>query len=352
MAVVYYTPIDSKTSINDIQKISYQLLNKIIEKEEIELETYIPLKVHFGEKGNYTYIKPEYYMGIINFLKDRNIKSSYIETSVLYGGNRNKSDLHLQTALDHGFNQLPIIFADGEQGEKYAEIEINKKHFKSCKIGYEFLKYNQLIVISHFKGHTFAGFGGAIKQLSMGHASKGGKLAMHMGIKPKIINRKCKQCKKCLLQCNENAITIGKKSFIDLNKCVGCGACVSSCPHKAITITTVKGVLNAIFQGKNFGEKIVEYAFAAQLHKRNIYINYAVNITKGCDCEPRKMKPVISDFGILISTDPVAIDKACYDLSKEKGKTFKGLHQLDYAEKIGLGSQKYNLIEILNNNVD
>lgn len=346
MANVYYIKTNTNSTVENIQAITRKLLSTIIEKEKIEQEKTIPLKVHFGEKGNQTFIKPENYQGIIDFLNEQKITTSYIETSVLYGGQRHKAELHLKTALSHGFTQLPIIFADGKQGEAFAEVEINKKHFKTCKIGREFLNYKQVIVLSHFKGHQMAGFGGAVKQLSMGYASKGGKLAMHMGVKPKLKNNKCKQCNLCQKRCNENAITIGKKSFIDYEKCVGCGACVSACPHKAITIMTLKGIANAVWQGKAFKEKLVEYAYAAQLNRKNIYINFAMNITRGCDCEPRKMKSLIDDLGILISTDAVAIDRACYDLAKQKGKAFKGLSQLSYAESIGLGTQKYNLIEI------
>ena len=90
----------------------------------------------------------------------------------------------------------------------------------------------------------------------------------------------------------------------------------------------------------------MEYAFAAQKGKRNIYINYVMNITSGCDCVGKKMKPLMDDIGIFASTDPVALDKACWDIVKERGKKFKGAHQLDYAEKIGLGTTKYTLKEI------
>lgn len=346
MANVYYQKVMATTSVEDIRGITKKLLNEIVEKENIELELCIPLKVHFGEKGNQTYIKSENFEGIIDFLKARDIESAYMETSVLYGGHRYKSEVHAKTAQEHGFTQLPVIFADGDHGENYAEVEINKKHFVTCKIGKDFLDYKQLIVLSHFKGHMLSGFGGAIKQLSMGHAAKGGKLAMHMGIKPKIKNRKCTACKRCLRACNEDAITIGKKSFIDHDKCVGCGACVAICPEKAVTITTLKGIINAVFQGSAFKEKLVEYAYAAQLGKRNIYINFGMNITKGCDCEGKKMKPIIDDFGVFASTDAVSIDKACHDMAKAKGKTFKGVSQLAYAEQIGLGKQDYTLIEL------
>ena len=345
VANVYFKKVSSSTSIGEIKEISKKLLDTVIKQEKVALEKEIPLKVHFGEPGNITFIKPENYDGIIDYLDRKGIKTSYMETNVLYGGQRFKKELHLKTAEKHGFTRVPVIIADGDHGELYDEIEINKKHFQKCKLGKEFSNYSQLIVIAHFKGHGLAGFGGAIKQLAMGHASKGGKLAMHMGIKPKIINRKCDKCDLCLEVCAEDAITIGEKCFIDHEKCMGCGACVAVCPNKAVSIISLRGIANAL-KGSDFREKIAEYAYAAQKGKNNIYINYSMNITSGCDCVGRKMKPLMDDIGIYASTDPVAIDKACWDAVKDSGKKFKGSHQFDYAEEIGLGTTKYVLKEI------
>lgn len=346
MSNVYYVKIDNNIEAEDVQKITKKLIDVVTEKENIKLEKKIPLKVHFGEKGNITYIKPENYLGIIEYLKERDIESCYIETNVIYGGDRAIRSTHLQVAEEHGFTQLPIVIADGEGGEYYAEVKINGKSYQSCKIGKAFLDYNQIIVLSHFKGHGSAGFGGAIKQLSMGFGSKGGKMAMHMGIKPYIVNRKCIKCKLCIPRCAEDAITIGKKSFIEHDKCVGCGGCVAICPKKAIGIYSLKAVIHFIGIGHNFLRNIAEYAYAAQLGKKNIYINFAMDITANCDCDPKEMKPIIDNFGIFVSTDPVAIDKVCWDMSTQRGKKFKGVKQFDYAEEIGLGSTKYNLIEI------
>lgn len=346
MSKVLYKKVTKETSVDDINRYVKLLLEKVVDEENIDLNKDIPLKVHFGEKGNKTFIKPENYNGIIEFLKHRDIKSCFMESTVLYGGQRFKRDLHIKTAKEHGFTQLPVVIADGDHGEDFVDVEINKKHFDKCKIGKKFLDYNQLIVVSHFKGHMLAGFGGAIKQLSMGHAAKGGKLAMHMGIKPKIKNNKCKECHLCESRCAEDSISIGKQSYINHDICVGCGACVAICPHKAISIFSIKGILNALGFGGNFKEKVVEYALAAQQGKKNIYINYAMNITAGCDCEPRNMKILTDDVGIFISTDPVAIDKACFDMVKEMGKKFKGEKSFTYAESIGLGSMKYELVEI------
>jgi uncharacterized Fe-S center protein len=138
------------------------------------------------------------------------------------------------------------------------------------------------------------------------------------------------------------------KSWIDHEKCVGCGACMAICPHEAITILSLKNYAKLIISmfSDPFVEKVVEGAYAAQLNKKNIYMNFAMNITAGCDCEPKKMKPLMDDFGIFISTDPVAVDRVCYDMVKERGKKFRGYNAFAYAEKIGLGSADYELHEL------
>jgi uncharacterized Fe-S center protein len=345
MANVYFKRFKGDSSPEIVKSLSRQLLAYTVNEEKIELEKEIPLKVHFGEKGNVTYIKPDNFDGVIDYLQDKNIKSSFIETTVLYGGQRYRKDLHLKTAVENGFTRIPVIIADGDHGESYTEIEINKNHFEKCKIAREFSKYSQLIVLAHFKGHGLSAFGGAIKQLAMGHAAKGGKLEMHLGIKPKIKCRKCEQCGLCQKKCAENAITIGDKSRIDPVLCVGCGACVAICPNKAVTVFTARGICNAVF-GNRLKEKIVEYAYAAQKGKKNIYLNFLMNITRGCDCEGKKMTIIMDDIGILASTDPLAIDKASYDLVMKAGKKFRGFSTFAYAVKIGLGSADYILKEI------
>ncbi|NCB49239.1 MAG: DUF362 domain-containing protein [Alphaproteobacteria bacterium] len=347
MSTVYYTPIDENTPDEIVSKIARNLFETLVREENISLQKEIPIKVHFGEHGNKTFIPATAYHDLIECLKEKGIASSFIETTVLYNGKRHTKELLLQTSKDHGFDALPVISADGQVGEEFDNIEIDKTYFKSCKIGKAFSKYPQMIVCSHFKGHQMAGFGGAIKQLSMGFASKGGKLEMHMGIKPFIKEKKCQKCHICQTRCNYDAITINDNvSRIDHKKCVGCGACFASCPYKAISIYSIKGVLKALFQGNKFKEKLAEYAYAGQKGKQIIYLNFAKNITKGCDCEPRKMPFILPSFGVFASSDAVAIDKACFDMAKEKGKTFKGLEQLTYAEEIGLGSTEYTLQKV------
>jgi uncharacterized Fe-S center protein len=121
MSNVYHKKIDSNTSVEEIQGITRELINEIVEKEDIELEKKIPLKVHLGEKGNKTFIKSENFEGILDYLKDKDIDTCYMETSVMYGGQRHSKELHLKTAKEHGFTQIPIVIADGDHGEAYAE---------------------------------------------------------------------------------------------------------------------------------------------------------------------------------------------------------------------------------------
>ena len=140
--------------------------------------------------------------------------------------------------------------------------------------------------------------------------------------------------------------SFGKSFVIDKQKCIGCGACYSICPHHAVSILSLGGLWNALTGGRIFREKLVEYALAAHAGKKNIYINFVVNVTSGCDCEPHPMRKCIADVGVFASTDPVAIDKACYDAVAGRGKRFRGKEQLAYAEKIRLGSCTYDLIEL------
>ena len=345
MSKVYFIKVENK-DIVFASKAARKLLETLIAEENIVLESKVPIKTHFGEKGNRTFIQAPTYNGIIDYLKEHNAEDRFLETSVLYGGKRFKRDSHLALAADHGFTALPVEIADGASGEEQYQVDVNLKHFEKCSIGKAFERYKQVLVLSHFKGHALAGFGGAIKQLSMGFASKGGKLAMHMNVRPRIRKWLCKRCGMCQSRCQANAITLGKKPFIDKSKCLGCGACFSVCRHHAVSIFSWGGLVNALFKGKFFREKLVEYAFAACKDKQHIFMNFALNITRGCDCEPLPMRTCVENIGIFASLDPVAVDRACHDAAAAKGKKFAGAEQLAYAEKIGLGSNKYEIIEL------
>ena len=194
--------------------------------------------------------------------------------------------------------------------------------------------------MSHFKGHIEAGFGGAIKQLSMGFAARGGKLEQHSGISPIVSADKCVGCDLCVGKCDFDAIYRTDTAIIDGDKCIGCAGCIAICP---------KGAIRNTWGGSNFLEKVSEYAYGAAKDKDIIYITFVHNITKDCDCMGKAMVPITDNIGVLAGKDPVALDAACLDLvHKNSGEKLfeKGRPSLEHAEKIGLGSMEYQLIEL------
>ncbi len=338
MSNVYFKRLNNlDDSINDVV---YEMIKKVVKEENVKLSNVVPLKVHFGEKGNVTFLKPEFMNGIKKYLKDENISSCYMDTNVLYKGSRTITKDHLKTAEDHGFTDLDVIIADGDDENMYNEIEVNLKHFDKCKIGYKYKDYNNFMIVSHFKGHGMAGFGGAIKQLAMGFASRGGKLHQHSESIPVIKEDVCIGCSKCAKICPVDAITVNNKAVIDASLCVGCASCSVACPVNAITNS---------WKVSNFHEKLAEYAYAATRGKENIYIQYAFDITEDCDCHGGVMHPIAKNIGVFVSTDPVSIDKATYDIFDKENPGHKfdtAVITLKHANEIKLGSLDYNIITI------
>ncbi|MBN1780614.1 DUF362 domain-containing protein [bacterium] len=332
-----------QNDLNTLQNAARLLVDRVFRYKQWTPASRVPLKVHFGEHGNHTFIPASYYDGIIDWLEAQHAETAFIESNVLYGGHRTTRKAHTELAHRHGFTRVPVWIADGEAGEDMADIDINGRYFKTCHVGRLIAEQEQIVVCSHFKGHLMAGFGGALKQLGMGCAARRGKLDQHMGVKPFINPLQCKQCGACLKKCAEDAIHIGRWSRIDRNKCVGCLGCMAVCPSNAVMINWLRSL------DKGFSERIAEYALAAQQGKRNVYVTFAFNITRQCDCVGQRMKPIVPDLGILASADPVALDRASLDLlDKRAGRRVfgRGRHILAYAESLGVGEREYELEEI------
>jgi len=349
---VYFARIKNKEQLrDDLGKLFDLAFKGIIKKGDSTA-----LKVHFGELGNTTFVKPFYVGKIIEKIKEAGAKPFLTDTNTLYKGHRHNSEEHMKNAMSNGFNTLntPIRIAD-----QVKEIEVDLKFFKKVKIAKQISEADSIIVSSHMTGHLAVGFGCALKNISMGCASRAGKQQMHSGSKPKVNQDKCIACKKCAGVCPENCIAINDKAFIDQNKCIGCDECVTVCPTDAIAI--MWGELGS----SDTQERVAEYAYGAVKGKRVGYISFLIDITPDCDCFGQSDKPFVEDIGILASLDPVAIDKAGFDLvNKAKGvkgtrlkditakDKFKDIHGIDsthifkYAEKIGLGKKDYELIEI------
>lgn len=363
---VYYTDMCSDNP-NDSMILKFK---KLYERTQfsclIKEDDQVAIKTHFGERGNTGYIQPTYIREIVDLLKEKKSKPFLTDTNTLYHAYRNNSIDHLETATRHGFAysvvNAPIIIADGLNGNSDIEVEINKKTFENVKIARDIYESDAMIVISHVKGHILAGFGGALKNLAMGCASRRGKIDQHKISAPFISKISCLACNVCIDSCPENAITVDTIAHIDYEKCIGCNDCVGTCPKNAIKLNKINN--------DEFLEALVEYAYGSVKNKNDkvLYINFLTNIAPDCDCNPFSDRPIVRDIGILASYDPVAIDKASYDLiNNERGfndsalknnheageDKFKGLYrnidgtiQLNYAEELNMGTKEYKIVKI------
>lgn len=354
MTPVYFASLKLKPGDNLFKKIE-RLYESCQISRCISPKDFVAVKIHFGERGNSNFIRSVFVRKVAELIKREDSFPFLTDSSILYVGSRSNAINHLETAIANGFTYstvgIPLIIADGIKGASYQEIQINQKHFRNAMIGKEIAQADCIIALSHFKAHELSGFGGALKNVGMGSSSKGGKLAMHSNVRPNVKSEKCTLCKRCVPWCPGNAISLTQTNAqIDPAKCIGCGECLSICNSKAIQINWNSDTL--IFQ-----EKIVEYAYAALLNKnrKSAFFNFILDVSPQCDCYPFSDAPIVPNIGILASLDPVAIDQASVDLvNKLAGEDkFKSLYQhvdwtiqLDCAEKLGLGSRKYNLIEV------
>ena len=315
------------------------LMDKFLNKKDS-----LAIKLHFGEEGNRNYISPIFVKAIYEKIKPKVSKTDLIECNVLYKSLRTLASSHIELAKKHGFNFAPIVIADGENGDEEENITINKKHFKEIKAGKALKNYNSILGLAHFKGHMAAGFGGALKNIGMGLGSRAGKLAMHKAFQLTVNVLKCTGCGICSENCPANAITVKSVAHIDKEKCIGCAKCIAVCPNKAIRIPW------GAASSSELQERIAEYAYGILKNKKAFYINYLLDITPDCDCMDITQKPFTENIGILASSDIIAIEQASLDLiGREKFIKVNGVNpqaEVDYAEKLGLGSKKYNLIKI------
>ena len=353
------------------------LLDRADLKGKIREKDLVAIKLHFGEKGNTAYVRPIFLRRVVNRVKQSKGKPFLTDTNTLYTGARSEAVSHLNTAVENGFAEsvidAPILIADGLRGNSAVKVRIDKPIFKTVSIAREIYMTDALIAVTHFKGHELSGFGGALKNLGMGCASREGKLSQHSSISPKVNGKACKGCETCLSWCSQEAISMlslkpgveAKRgnAFIDPKKCIGCGECILSCPSGAIEIQWNESI--PIFQ-----KKIAEHAYGAVQNKKGkvLYLNFLTQISPACDCYGYSDAPIVNDIGILSSEDPVAIDQASVDLvNGEAGNKasklqknwnpgedkFQGVYpevdwniQLAYAEEIGMGTRKYELIKI------
>ncbi|MCX7927379.1 MAG: DUF362 domain-containing protein [Candidatus Omnitrophica bacterium] len=313
------------------------------------------IKLHFGEQGNTGFVRPRYVGTIVRYLKRMGLSVFLSDTNTLYRGKRTNCKDHLLLAQQHGFTErntsAPVIIPDDNDPNQVVEVSYAGKYVTVAKICRIFLDTDYLVSVAHFKGHIMTGFGGAIKNIGMGCATRAGKLFQHVEVSPIIKLNNCRGCQACVLVCPKGAITLNQqKATVDQRLCIGCASCIAACRYRAIDVPWESGA--DIIQ-----EKMVEYANAVLSRKKDkaVFINFCLKITAECDCIAKDDPALLPDVGILASSDPVAVDKASmdccielagYDIFKKAHPKRDGLKQLIYAEKIGLGTTTYELVRL------
>jgi len=324
----------------------------------------VAIKVHMGEYGNLTYLRPPFVSLFVKLVKEATGKPFVTDTTALYPKHRFTAEQYLKTASYNGFTEqslgAPIVIADGQLGYDGVSQRLRKVidgcDFKKIPVAKAIANSDAMIVLTHGKGHMLSGFGGAIKNLAMGCTTKDGKAAQHLANRVILNVDKCNGCGECVEACPFDAVEIraGKHAKL-LSKCMSCISCFFAC---------TEGALHLPSDGKARFQ--VNLAHAAQgviarFHKSKIaYINFLQDITKLCDCATPSGRPLVQDIGVLGGEDPVAIDKASIDLidkapmyrrsSLKRTDTIGRLNEISSfihiktAEKLGLGSMRYHLV--------
>ncbi len=290
-----------KSKVYFCKDITEENIVKMFEVLNKELPGNVAIKVHSGEQGNKNYLKPSFIKPIVDKLN-----GTVVECNTAYNGSRNTTEKHKKLIQDHEWNKYFSFDLMDEKEDAVLPAD-NGLVLKSNRVGKNLLNYDSMLVLSHFKGHAMGGYGGALKQLSIGCASTAGKSLIH---------------------------TAG---FTDKQE-----ELFNNLPPQDRFLESMADAASSVI--KYFNGNIA-------------YINVMKNISKDCDCDGNAASPCMNDIGILSSLDPVAIDQACLDLiynSQDEGKkelinrieSLNGVHTIESAYKLGLGNREYELIEI------
>ena len=372
-AKVYFTDFRTKANGDGLPT----KLKKLCKKAgiaDLDLDgKFVAIKMHFGELGNISYLRPNYARAVVDVVKELGGKPFLTDCNTLYPGSRKNALEHLYCAWENGFTPLtvgcPILIGDGLKGTDDIEVPvIGGEYVEKAKIGRAVMDADVFISLNHFKGHEMTGFGGAIKNIGMGCGSRAGKCEQHVSGKIKISQSKCRGCKRCQFQCANNALTYNKETMkmsVNTENCVGCGRCIAACNFDAISSSDYHAP-----QLLNY--KMAEYAKAVIDGRPNFHISLVLDISPNCDCHPENDAPILPNIGMFVSKDPLALDQACVDACLAAtpmpgSQLYDRMHRpdfhdhhdhfknstpeseykscLEHAEKIGIGTREYELIK-------
>lgn len=353
-------------------------LKKMIKKAgigKIDMDgRFVAIKLHFGELGNVSYLRPNYAKAVADVVKEFGGKPFLTDCNTMYPGSRKNAIEHLECAWENGFTPLtvgcPLIIGDGLKGTDDILVPVEGgEYVDKAKIGRAVMDADVFISLTHFKGHEMTGFGGTIKNIGMGCGSRAGKTEQHSNGKANIDEKRCKGCRACLRECANGALSFNpetKKTTVDHDKCVGCGRCLGACNFDAIAFENDAAI-------EMLNRKMAEYTKAVVYGRPNFHISLVVDVSPNCDCHGENDVPILPNIGMFASFDPLALDQACVDaclaadplpgsqLAENMAKPdFTDHHDhftnskpesewrvcLEHGEKIGLGTRDYELIVV------
>ena len=353
-------------------------LKKLIRKAgigEIDMEgKFVAIKMHFGELGNLSFLRPNYARAVADVVKELGGKPYLTDCNTLYPGSRKNALEHLYCAWENGFTPMtvgcPILIGDGLKGTDDVAVPVEGgEYVKEARIGRAVMDADIFISLTHFKGHESTGFGGAIKNIGMGCGSRAGKADQHSNGQPVVEEVDCRGCKLCQKLCANDGLVFDeqtKKMRINPETCLGCGRCLGACNFDAIHF--VSDNANAILNCR-----MAEYTKAVIDGRPNFHISLVMDISPNCDCHCENDAPILPDIGMFASFDPLALDQACVDACLKQNplpgsQLWDNLRKpgfadwgdpftnstpnsewrscLDHAEKIGLGNREYEIIKL------
>lgn len=349
---VYFVEVSS-SGLQDRVLALEKILDRINHFFTYNQGEFVPVKITIGDSACVYNLNPELVKLVVARVNEKGAKPFLFDTSVIYTGLRQNAVDHLTLAQSKGFGHnrvgAPFIIADGVFGLDGKEFTINQKGISKIKVPSFIGMLDSLLVLSHVTGHIVSCYAGAIKNVAMGMACRPTKQVQHSSLKPNVIEKKCTACGCCVAICPVKAVSfVNNKAFIDQKLCVGCGECICACKFDAVYI-------NWHEDPRVFSMRMAEVAqFILGKFKNRIFLNFAFDITKECDCISTKDESMVAqNLGILASSDIVSLDQATIDLITEKNKAdffdakkevYQGM--LSHARELSLGNQEYNLIRL------
>ena len=373
----------SKVYFTDFRTVAFgdgltMKLKKLIKKAgigDIDMDgKFVAIKMHFGELGNISFLRPNYARAVVDVVKELGGKPFLTDCNTMYPGSRKNALEHLECAWENGFTPLtvgcPIIIGDGLKGTDDIGVPVvGGEYVKEAMIGRAVMDADVFISLSHFKGHETTGFGGAIKNIGMGCGSRAGKKAQHMNGQPEIDPELCRGCRACMKECANDGLSFDestRKMSINTQNCVGCGRCIGACNFDAIAFANYAAP-------KDLNCRMAEYTKAVIQNRPNFHVSLIVDVSPNCDCHAENDAPILPNIGMFASFDPLALDQACVDAclkatplpnsqlaeAMEK-EDFCDHHDhfenttpnseyktcLAHAEKIGLGTRDYEIVVV------